>query len=106
MDADFGELSRVWEGALKAPVSGNYRFTVNSRGLTEVYIDGKKAITCQGDKKNINTCGVYVNLNKGNHDIMVKYSQADMFAAMEVRWDLPGFGKELTGIKYLYPKAQ
>ena len=101
LDPDYGNLSYEWEGKLQAVTKGVHAFLLKSKGRSELYINGKKLIENPGFIKQPVSAQNVMELAPGFHDIRVRYSQAGMFAALELRWAEPGGFDELVPIDAL-----
>jgi len=102
MDRDYGAHSREWTGKIKAPLSGRYTFMVHSVGLSQLYLDGKKAVENQGYGKGRQQSEAVIHLDKGMHDIVVKYTQGMELAKIELWWAVPGEKLKPVSINVLF----
>jgi len=102
LDPDFGDLSYIWDGRIKADAGGDYVFIACSKGKIEVYIDGKKLVENQGNARNMSSSRAKITLSKGFHKLKVLYSQQGIFAAAELKWVPPGGREELVPYRALY----
>jgi 4-amino-4-deoxy-L-arabinose transferase-like glycosyltransferase len=116
--ADFGNAPFIarWEGTLDAPVSGEYVFTTVASGANLVIIDGHTVVDASNptdaDLKHtvwgtawLNLDGA-ISLEKGPHDIEVRFVHQAGPARMELLWTPPGGESGVVPPTVLRPKAR
>ncbi|GAF95969.1 unnamed protein product, partial [marine sediment metagenome] len=99
IDYDWGDGSIIknysdnvyirWNGKIKAPRSGEYRFITRSDDGVRVWIDDKLIID-DWRRHGVEEHRGKINLEKGYHRIKVEYFEAEGFASMRLMWILPG----------------
>jgi DNA-binding beta-propeller fold protein YncE/4-amino-4-deoxy-L-arabinose transferase-like glycosyltransferase len=89
-----------WHGKLYAPEDGMYRFGTLSDDGSYVYIDGQLVVDNGGMHGAIYREGS-MDLNKGYHDIQVKYFESFGGKAMVLYWTRPGKGQEVIPAGFL-----
>lgn len=101
-----GAWSGVWRGKLRAPKTGNYRFTVNTFGsFAEVLVDGRR-VHRSGAPPEPEMSAPKVDgtplITAGVHEFEVRfYTPAASW--WELRWTIPGEGEQLLLPQYLSP---
>ena len=99
IDYDWGDGSIIknysdnvyirWNGKIKAPRSGEYRFITRSDDGVRVWIDDKLIID-DWRRHGVEERRGKINLEKGYHKIKVEYFEAGGFASMTLMWIIPG----------------
>jgi len=79
----------VFEGWLKAPVSGVYSFMLDTDDGSQLYLDDVKIIDNNYNKGNSITTG-YVYLEKGLHKFRMPYFEGHYDEKIELKWVTPG----------------
>jgi hypothetical protein len=98
----FDILSASWSGGLTAPVTGEYYFSVRTKGGTYLYVDNKRILYLSGQADAGDSFdGARIFLSKGRHLINVKYESvvSGVYGAggMWLLWQKPG-DKEISFI--------
>lgn len=96
-----------WHGKLYTPEDGTYRFGTLSDDGSYVYIDGQLVVDNGGHHGAIYREGS-IDLNKGYHDIQVKYFESFGGKAMVLYWTRPGKDREVipSGFLRYQPSAE
>jgi len=85
-------FSIIWEGLIEIPRTGQYLFATESDDGSWIFIDDQLVVNnggTHGIKYESNT----IQLDKGFHQIRVKYFDSAWGAVMKVRWAPPGEGE-------------
>lgn len=103
LDQDYGSTSYEWEGRIKIDEAGEYAFATDSKGASEVYIDGKLTVQNSGGGMH-RPAKAYgrLFLGKGMHGIKVTYTQENIFAHMHLLWRKPGKAEEIAPVNVLF----
>ncbi len=95
-------FSIEWRGRIEISRSGHYIFGTHSDDGSYVYIDGQLVVDNGGSHGARYRQGE-VDLERGSHDIVVRYFQAEGSREMELWWIPPNGVKELVPQEILYP---
>jgi hexosaminidase len=79
----------TFDGYLKVPADGFYRFAVESDDGTVLWIDGEEVVNNDGNHPSQVATG-YVPLREGYHKMRLKYFQGEGGASLRVTWALSG----------------
>ena len=82
-----------YRGLLKTPAAGTYQFFTQSDDGSELLVDGKTVVKNGGIHPMQERSGSVV-LKAGEHQIMVRYFNADGGYGLVVSWQGPGIAKE------------
>jgi fibro-slime domain-containing protein len=82
-------FSATWIGSLLASHSGNYTFESDSDDGAWLYIDGRLIVDDGGRHADLPASGT-VHLDRGVHEIFVRYFQAGGDYAFGLRWAIDG----------------
>ena len=94
-----------WAGYLRLEREGDYTFQVESWcGGTTVYIDGRKVLEEPGQPWTLSIEQATVGLERGWHEIEVRYSYQDgEFSGVSLYWITPFGEREVVPSDVLYP---
>ena len=93
-------FSALWQGFLNIEVTGKYTFKLVSDDGSWLFIDGKKIIDNGGSHAARAVSGG-VFLDKGVHEIVIKYFDGGGGAVMELMWTLPGGEETMIPVERL-----
>ena len=79
----------TFEGYLKVPTDGFYKFAVESDDGTVLQIDGEEIVNNDGNHASQVVTG-YVPLRQGFHKMQLKYFQSEGGASLRVGWAISG----------------
>jgi hexosaminidase len=79
----------TFDGYLKVPADGFYKFAVESDDGTVLWIDGEEVVNNDGNHASQLATG-YVPLRQGFHKMQLKYFQGEGGAALAVGWAISG----------------
>ena len=83
----------VFNGKIQCPKDGNYSFTISSDDGSQLFINGQKVVDNDGvHGKQAKSASV--ELQKGIHDIEVKYFELTGLETFSISWSGPGFKNE------------
>jgi hypothetical protein len=85
-----GHFSAEWNGTLKAPASGDYRFKIRSNNIASLSIDGRDVINRTDENGGDRDSEGSVHLGAGRHTIRVRYAETRNYSRMELWWAVPG----------------
>jgi uncharacterized protein (UPF0332 family) len=89
IDDYYDNVSVTWEGKIKAPRNGEYRFTTRSDDGVRLWIDDRLIID-DWRKRAVEDHSNSIYLEKGTHDIKIGYFDAGGYAVMKLLWIIPG----------------
>lgn len=93
--------SVVWTGKLYAPVTGDYKFALMSIDGSRLELDQQLVVE---NPEGQTTTDAAINLSRGLHDIVVKFSDKTGATRIYLFWTLPGSQtQELVPTRYLLP---
>jgi len=94
-----------WAGYLRLEREGDYTFQVESwSGGTTVYIDGREVLEEPGQPWTLSIEQATVGLERGWHEIEVRYSYQDgEFSGVSLYWITPFGEREVVSSVVLYP---
>ena len=98
-------FSTIWRGQIDLPESGGYTFGTESGDGSWVYIDGQLVVD-NGGHHAPRYVENEVSLERGLHDIEVRYFFEQGKPRMELYWTPPGRGREIVPMEVLYPYAR
>ncbi len=98
-------FSIQWEGRIYAPTTGTYVFATNSDDGSLLYIDGQLVVDNGGHHADRYVEG-RITLEKGFHDIVLRYFQDGGGRKIELWWVVPGRGKEQVPAEFLSPPSK
>ena len=81
----------VFEGWIKAPVSGVYRFKLDTDDGSQLHIDGQMIVDNDYNKGNVVSTG-YAYLEKGLHKFAMPYFEGHYDEKISLEWLVPGTG--------------
>lgn len=85
--------SIAYTGAVQAPVSGPYDFSVNTNGRVEVTIDGRRLIDTAGPAESQAT----ITLAGGHtYPVSIRYSHESGPSRLQLNWSGPTFSRRLV----------
>ena len=89
-----------WFGSIRAPVTGEYTFYLDSDDGANLAVDGHEIIV---NKKAGMTTGTY-NLESGKYyKIAILYFEGEGLARINLSWSAPSLPKQVIPTQYLYP---
>jgi len=91
-----------WEGELRAPASGSYRFWVTGRGRVEVRVDGRPVLSADGERLED---GADAPIGVGAHRIEVDYQRVGPGPRLRLGWTPPGSRILGPGSEMIPPRA-
>ncbi len=91
----------LFEGFIKAPEDGIYKFYVTSDDGSVLWIDGKKVVDNDGTHGAREMSGE-IPLQAGLHTFRLGYFQTVTSLALKAEWEGPSFGKTSIGKEALY----
>jgi 4-amino-4-deoxy-L-arabinose transferase-like glycosyltransferase/sugar lactone lactonase YvrE len=83
----------IWKGALSAPLTGTYTFDANTTGLVSIWLDGQPVGGRGVD--GVPALPISVPLQRGTHDIEVRFQAVGDNSVLELFWQPPGGAREL-----------
>lgn len=83
-----------WNGQVKAPATGEYKFYLSSDDGSRLLIDGKTIID-HGGTHRLKEKSASTELTAGLHELKLEYFQNEGDATCVLRWEGPGFKKEV-----------
>ena len=86
-----------WEGQLRLPEGGVYRFRMYSNDYAALYINGQQVVEYPSSPSGS------IQLEAGEHDILVKYSNTKHYSEMRLFWTPPGRSSETIPTEVLFP---
>ena len=87
-----------WEGKICLQEEGVYRFNMKSNDYAALYINGQRVVEYPF------TSSGSIQLEAGEHEILVKYSNTKYYSEMRLFWTPPGgSGSETIPEKVLFP---
>ena len=98
-------FSIEWEGWLYAPTTGRYIFATNSDDGSFLYIDGQLVVD-NGGQHGARYVEGQINLEKGFHEIILRYFQVGGGRKIELWWVPPGGPKEQVPAEQLHPPSE
>ena len=93
-----GQWSAEWRGKINIPAQGNYTFATYTSDRAWVIIDDKPVISGAPS----NATG-QIALEKGMHDIVVKYVDTKGYSEFRVMWVPAGQDRQLIPDNMLFP---
>ncbi|WP_175549932.1 family 78 glycoside hydrolase catalytic domain [Mariniphaga anaerophila] len=91
-----------FKGLLDITQFGEYTFFLKVDDGGKLYLDGKLLVNNDGLHGSVEKHGK-IKLEPGKHSIIIEYMQAGAGKEFELRWEGPGFGKELIDLSRIYP---
>ncbi len=91
-------FSTLWQGVLDVEKTGKYLFKLISDDGSWLYIDGKQVIDNGGSHAATSVTGI-IFLDKGPHNILIKYFDGGGGAVMELMWAPPGEEMEMIPVE-------
>jgi hypothetical protein len=88
-----------WEGELRAPESGAYRFWAAGRGQVDVFVDGRRALAGEGDPL---SAGGDLTLSAGPHVVAIRLQRVGG-PRLRLGWTRPGRDGRPTGRDEVIP---
>jgi 4-amino-4-deoxy-L-arabinose transferase-like glycosyltransferase len=79
-----------WEGEIHIQEGGEYRFSVYSNDYAALYINGQQIVEYPSSRSSS------IQLEAGEHDILVKYSNTKHYSEMRLFWTPPGGSESET----------
>jgi len=95
-------FSILWKGKVAAPVAGVYTFGTRSDDGSYVFID-EKMVVDNGGRHGSEYKEGSIQLDKGFHNLEVRYFQDGGSRDMQLWWAPPGGPKEIIPSSYLFP---
>lgn len=94
-----------WEGLLAAPVTGRYKFSVQTSEGVRLWVNGKKVLdTWDGKKANTDAPLAFANLAAGEKtSIKLEYFDEEGDARIQLQWTPPGQAEQTIPAGNLYP---
>ena len=89
IDDYYDNVSVTWDGEIKAPRNGEYRFTTRSDDGVRLWIDDRLIID-DWRKHAVEDQSNSIYLEKGYHDIKIEYFDVGGHAVMKLLWIIPG----------------
>jgi hypothetical protein len=87
-----------WEGKIHLQEGGVYRFNMKSNDYAALYIDSQRVVEYPS------TSSGSIQLEAGEHEILVKYSNTKYYSEMRLFWTPPGgSGSETIPTEVLFP---
>jgi 4-amino-4-deoxy-L-arabinose transferase-like glycosyltransferase len=88
-----------WEGKIRLREGGGYRFRMESNDYAALYIDGRRVVEYPFISSGS------IQLEAGEHEILVKYSNTKYYSEMRLLWTPPGgSGLETIPTEVLFPE--
>jgi hypothetical protein len=103
-DAIPSPYSIIWQGTLRIDQVGVYRFGTNSDDGSWLFINGELVVDNGGHHGAIYVEGPALELDRGDHEIEVRYFQDGGSHKFELFWIPPGRGRELMPTEQLTPR--
>jgi hypothetical protein len=91
-----GYYSVEWDGSLKAPVTGDYSFSINSNSYGLLELDGSKAVERPFLPEQSDWAERKVHLTAGRHRLRLRYYEARHYSRFELWWAPPGGSREVV----------
>ncbi len=87
-----------WEGKIRLQAGGVHRFSIYSNDYAALYINGQRVVEYPSNQSGS------IQLEAGEHDILVKYSNTRHYSEMRLFWTPPGgLGSETIPTEVLFP---
>jgi PA14 domain-containing protein len=90
-----------WDGPLRAPVTGRYRFWATGRGRVEVLLDGRPLLEAEGEALE---AGADLALHSGDHRLAVTLTRTGPGPRLRLGWTLPDGRSEAIPSRWLGPR--
>ena len=90
-----------WEGKIRIQEGGEYWFKMQSNDYAALYINDQQVVEYP------DTQSASIQLETGEHDILIKYSNSKHYSEMRLFWALPGgLGSETIPTEVLFPSFE
>ena len=86
-----------WEGRIRVPEGGLYWFRMFANDYAALYINGQRVVEYPS------TPFGSIQLETGEHEILVKYSNTEHYSEMRLFWTPPGGSSETIPTEALFP---
>jgi hypothetical protein len=93
-----------WKGYLRVPVSGDYRFTLESDDGSTLEIGDRLVVDNGGHHGRIRRDGA-IRLEEGEHPIRVRYFNSQFDAEFRLYWTVPGKAEDTIPSEALLPEV-
>ncbi len=99
------QFSVRWSGQIEAPASGDYTFYTSSDDGVRLWVDGKLLIDQWNDHARAeHSAGIRLEQGR-RYEIRLEFYENLEHAVIQLRWQGPGFIKQLVPTRVLYPAS-
>jgi len=97
----------LYEGYLRAPLSGTYHFAVNTFGIVDLQVDGTDVLSAgkPDESRQLLSLTGQTDLRAGIHRVTMRYAQAGGTSGVYLLWKPPGARDFLAVPGQVFPRA-
>ena len=96
-------FSVIWEGEIETPTTGTYTFFTRTDDGVKLWIDDQLVIDKFIDQPPTEWSGTQTMTAGERKSIKIEYYENGGGAVAELRWNGPGFNKQIIPTEYLFP---
>jgi 4-amino-4-deoxy-L-arabinose transferase-like glycosyltransferase len=105
LDPLMGPFSVKWTGRIRIDEAGVYEFTTKSNDYSDLSIGGKTVLRNPGGGGGLNPVTAKISLQKGYHNILLRYYESVQYSKMQFWWRAPGQAEaEVVPSEVLFPQ--